>query len=127
MTPHMDAGWATIIDSIAEATRVIAGLSELDLALAEWALRVPDARALYAYSAGRARRGKETTFRDAAKRFRCTYDHLEAAIEDYDGTGYLGAAVAIQVGGLGGPTSERMVRSDWIIEAYGEEGDDDVG
>lgn len=45
-----------------------------------------------------ARHEKYPTFRQVAKRFRCTYDEIEGAIYDYVGKSYMGMAVGCQVG-----------------------------
>lgn len=56
------------------------------------------------------------TFRQAAKRFRTTLDEIERAIEDYRGEGYLGAAVALGIPGVG--VAEITPRGEYQIETY---------
>jgi hypothetical protein len=58
------------------------------------------------------------TYRQAAKRMRCTYDELEQLIDDYDGCGYMGTGVGFQVGGTGGGVYYIKHRGDYVIEAY---------
>jgi len=65
-------------------------------------------------------KGKGTvypTLRQAAKRFHCTYDDIQDAVDDWQGdTGYLGIAVAIGIPGQG--SADIAPRGAQLIEAY---------
>jgi len=57
------------------------------------------------------------TFREAAKRFGCSYDAIEDAINDPpDDVEYLNLADAIGIPGCG--FAEIKVKGEWLIEAY---------
>lgn len=73
----------------------------------------------FAAKAEKAGRGTQwPTFRQAAKRMKCTYDELEQLVSDYDGDGYMGVAVGCQVGGMGGGTYRYESRGQYAVEAY---------
>ena len=85
----------------------------------------PSARQIYDYAhrfGGRSvKAGKGTqwpTLRQVAKRFRTNIDAIEASIEGYDGSGYLGIVVAVGIPGVG--AAEYKCRGDCQVEAYGE-------
>lgn len=80
---------------------------------------------LFGYADRFARRSEEAekgtkypTFRQVAKRFKVTYDEIETVIDDYQGDGYLGMAVGMQVGGMGGGTYRFESRGQYLVEAY---------
>ena len=57
------------------------------------------------------------TFREAGKRFGCSYDDLEDAISDPpDEADYLNLADAIGIPGYGYANMD--ARGEWLIEAY---------
>ena len=56
------------------------------------------------------------TVRQAAKRFRCSYDDIQDAVDSFDGEGYLGIAVAIGIPGSG--YDKITPDGDRPIEAY---------
>lgn len=73
----------------------------------------------FATKAEQAGRGTQwPTYRQAARAMKCTYDELEQLISDYDGEGYMGTAVGMQVGGLGGGHYSFRSRGQYCIEAY---------
>lgn len=84
----------------------------------------PTSRQLYAYASRFAsaseKAGEGTkwpTFRQAARRFRCTLDEIEEAVASYEGDGYMGAGVAMATSAGYYPLRRR---GQWVIEAYGE-------
>lgn len=57
------------------------------------------------------------TFRQAAKRFHCTYDDIQDAVDGYQSDeGYLGVAIAIGIPGHG--YASITPRGNHLIEAY---------
>lgn len=79
-----------------------------------------DPNALFRYADRFARRaeakGRGTQYpmlRQAARRFYCTYDDLEAACSAYDGAGYLGIAVAMRTN-----SGYWEIEPRQLIEAY---------
>lgn len=56
------------------------------------------------------------TMRQAAKRFRCTYDDIEDACNDGFEHGYLGIATGFGISGYG--HADITPRGNWLIEAY---------
>lgn len=75
-----------------------------------------DSTKLWRWANKRFLAGKFSTFKEAAQRFRCSYNDIEDAIENYDGVGYLGASVGIGIPGVG--FSPITPRGEWIVEAY---------
>jgi len=80
---------------------------------------------LFSYVQNFARKNEEAgrgtqypTFRQAAKRMKCTYDELQQLIDDYQGEGYMGAATGFQVGGMGGGHYHIETRGSYLVEAY---------
>ncbi|MBP4081703.1 hypothetical protein [Aeromonas sp. MrichA-1] len=74
--------------------------------------------ALFAYACGFAIRHEASypTFRQAAKRFNCTYDEIENACADWDGAnGYMAPSVG---GATAGGFFEHEHRGDYLVEAY---------
>jgi hypothetical protein len=76
--------------------------------------------ALYAYAmsfhekaVARDARRQFPSFREASKRFRCSHDDIENAIDSYEGPGYMGAVVGYQ---CGSGIAEISVRGDHLIE-----------
>ena len=72
--------------------------------------------ALYRYATKFFKRNdKFPTFKQVARRFRCRYDDIEEACDDYHGIGYLGVAIGIQVNGAIGQFESR---GQYEVEAY---------
>jgi hypothetical protein len=80
------------------------------------------AERLYRYASGyQGRHQAWPTLRTCAQRFGCSLDAVEAAVEQYQGDGYLGVAVALGVRGAG---HFDLPRAQHLVEAYGENDDD---
>lgn len=70
------------------------------------------------YARERENEGKGTqypTFKQVAKRFKVSYDHIEALCESYDGGGYMGAIVGF---GSNGGYAAIEKKDDYQVEAY---------
>jgi len=70
----------------------------------------------FTYASEKADRGTLfPTFRQAAKHFRVRLTDIEDAIEDYNGEGYMGAAVGFRCGNGVGYYEKK---GDYLVEAY---------
>lgn len=77
---------------------------------------------LFVYATNFAKRSESTgrgtqypTFKQAARRMKCTYDELQDLIDDYQGEGYMGAVVGFRTGG---GVATIKSRGDYQVEAY---------
>lgn len=73
----------------------------------------------YATRAEKANKGTQwPTIRQIKRRFRCSRGHIEDAVSNYHGAGYMGIGVGVQVGGVGGGIGLTENENEHVVEAY---------